>query len=136
MKIKNILTSMTLLIAIALVYSFSPGNDQEKWVAPDKYKTMKNPVAGDEDALETGEELYMQHCKSCHGKEGIGDGTKAAELKTSCGDFSESDFQSQSDGSIFFKTKEGRDEMPSFAKKIPDDEDIWSIVAFVRTLGE
>ena len=137
MKSKKILTSIALLSAVAIAFSFSGKNDQEKWTVPDNYKSMKSAVdATDSDVLELGEELYMQHCKSCHGKEGIGDGTKAAELTSPIGDFSESEFQSQSDGALFYKTKEGRDEMPGFAKKIPDDEDLWSVVAFMRTLGE
>jgi len=43
-------------------------------------------------------------------------------------------FQSQSDGSLFYKTSEGRDDMPSFKKKIPDQDDIWNLVNYVRTL--
>ena len=43
-------------------------------------------------------------------------------------------FQSQSDGSLFYKVSEGRDDMPSFKKKIPDAEDIWNLVNYMRTL--
>jgi hypothetical protein len=64
----------------------------------------------------------------------LGDGSKAAQLKTKCGDFSSTEFQSQSDGAIFFKASEGRDDMPSFKKKIPVQEDVWSIVNYMRTL--
>ena len=103
------------------------------WVVPDKYKTMKNPVKFDKTAAAT---LYSTHCKSCHGKEGLGDGTKAAQLKTKCGDFSSAAFQKQSDGAIFYKTLEGRDEMPSYKKKIPDQNDIWQLVHYMRGLGE
>ena len=46
---------------------------------------MKNPVKYDKTAAAA---LYSTHCKSCHGKEGLGDGTKAAQLKTKSGDFS------------------------------------------------
>jgi mono/diheme cytochrome c family protein len=44
------------------------------------------------------------------------------------------DDQKQSDGSLFYKISEGREDMPSFKKKIPDEEDIWSIVNYLRTL--
>jgi mono/diheme cytochrome c family protein len=50
--------------------------EQDKWVVPAKYETMKNPVPAKTDAS-TGKSLYDKHCKSCHGKEGYGDGTKA-----------------------------------------------------------
>jgi mono/diheme cytochrome c family protein len=64
----------------------------------------------------------------------MGDGPKAAELKTEPGDFTKADVQAQTDGSIYYKISEGREDMPSFKKKIPDAEDIWSIVDYVRTL--
>ena len=57
-------------------------------MVPAKYKAMVNPTdIEDEEGLEIGEELYDKHCKSCHGKEGLGDGTKAKEQKGDLGDF-------------------------------------------------
>jgi mono/diheme cytochrome c family protein len=110
----------------------SPAGDP--WVVPDKYKKMKNPVKSDAESIATGKALYVKHCKSCHGSKGLGDGPKAAQLKTECGDFTKADFQAQSDGSIFYKTSEGRKDMPSFKKKMPDETDMWSVVNYVRTL--
>ncbi|MBX3241644.1 MAG: c-type cytochrome [Chitinophagaceae bacterium] len=95
---------------------------------------MKNPVNADAESLKTGKALWAKHCQSCHGKTGLGDGSKAAQLKTDPGNFSAADFHKQTDGSIFYKTSEGRDDMPGFKKKIPDQDEIWSIVNFVRTL--
>jgi len=51
--------------------------------------------------------------KSCHGAKGLGDGPKSKELDTPTGDFS-TDLKAQTDGDLFYKTKEGRDDMPSF----------------------
>jgi mono/diheme cytochrome c family protein len=104
------------------------------WAVPDNFQKLKNPVASDDSSVNIGKELYGKHCRSCHGKEGLGDGPKAAQLDTPSGDFTTEDFTSQSDGSIFYKTREGRDDMPSFKKKIPNEEDIWHIVNFIRTL--
>jgi len=108
---------------------------QEKWVVPAKYVTMKNPVPADQDAA-IGKSLYDKHCKSCHGKEGYGDGPKAAEMKGDLGDFSSEEYQKQTDGELFYKTSFGRDDMPEFTKKLPDDEDRWLIVNYMRTLAE
>lgn len=108
---------------------------QDDWVVPEKYNTMKNPYAGeDEDGI--GEELYAQHCKSCHGKEGYGDGTKAKELDTEMRELGSAEVQSQSDGALFFKGVIGRDEMPNFEKKIRDEEDRWMVINYLRTLKE
>ena len=107
---------------------------KKPWNVPAGAAAKANPVkTGTESALE-GKALYAKHCQSCHGKKGLGDGTKAAELKTEPGDFSCSDFQSQSDGAVFYKTTEGRDDMPSFKKKMTDANDIWNVVNYLRTL--
>ena len=108
---------------------------QDKWVVPAKYVTMKNPVPAKTDAA-IGKSLYDKHCKSCHGKEGYGDGTKADGLKGDLGDFSSAEFQKQTDGALFYKTSFGRDDMPEYTKKMPDDEDRWLVVNYMRTLKE
>jgi mono/diheme cytochrome c family protein len=120
-----------LITASFTIRSF---DEKKPWVVPDNYKTMKNPVAKGADAIAAGKELYNQHCKSCHGTKGLGDGPKAAQLKTEPGDFSSAAFQSQTDGALFYKTSEGRDDMPSFKKKIPDNDERWSIVLYLRSL--
>jgi len=119
---------------ISGVIGFRANDDHKPWPVPDKYKSMKNPVASDAESIATGKALWSTHCKSCHGAKGMGDGPKAAQLKTEPGDFSLAEVQSQTDGSFFYKISEGREDMPSFKKKIPDQEDIWSLVNYMRTL--
>ena len=108
---------------------------QEKWDVPAEYKNMENEYAG-EDEDDIGKDLYSKHCKSCHGKEGYGDGTKAAELETSMRDLSTEEVQEQTDGALFYKSMIGRDEMPNFEKKIREDEDRWMVINYIRTLAE
>jgi mono/diheme cytochrome c family protein len=132
--LKNVMVMGAIMLGL---YAFNYPSQSGEWVVPDKYKTMKNPTdASDDENLEIGEELYMKHCKSCHGKQGYGDGPKAAEQEGELGDFSEEDFQAQSDGALFYKTTTGRDDMPAYDKKMPDDEDRWLVVNYMRTLGE
>ena len=125
-----------LLIAVLALFAFTTTYFQSKWEVPAKYQAMENPVAGDDEAMEIGEELYTKHCKSCHGKEGLGDGPKSAELETACGDFTTGEFQNQSDGAIYYKTTFGRDDMPSFEKKLGDDDERWMIVSYMRSFNE
>ncbi|HEY3386432.1 MAG TPA: cytochrome c [Saprospiraceae bacterium] len=132
---KTLLISLFgLFLMTTMIMSFMSSPQQNKpWPVPDNYKTMKNPVKFDKTAAAA---LYSTHCKSCHGKEGLGDGTKAAQLDTPCGDFSSADFQKQTDGAIFYKTTVGRDDMPAFDKKIPDADDRWQLVHYMRTMAE
>ena len=133
---KKILVVLTVIIGLTGISFNLKKYYQEKkpWVVPDNAKSMKNTVASNAESIAQGKSLYATHCKSCHGSKGLGDGTKAAQLKTEPGDFSKTDFQSQSDGAIFYKTTEGRGDMPSFKKKIPDADDRWSLVNYIRTL--
>jgi len=89
-------------------------------VVPNEYASTQNPIEADDFALEVGKELYSQHCTSCHGKEGLGDGPKAEQSDTPSGDFADESVEKQSDGALFYKTRTDRDDMPEFKKKILD----------------
>ena len=121
------------MITMSFVNNTQDDKKQKPWVVPDKSKTAKNPVKSDAASLSAGKDLWTKHCKSCHGTKGLGDGPKSKELETPCPDFSV-DLKDQTDGEVFFKTKEGRDDMPSFKKKLPDDNDIWTLVNYVPSL--
>jgi mono/diheme cytochrome c family protein len=134
---KPFLSAIVIGMFLLGINAFTTKFQDDEWVVPDKYKTMENPTdASDDENLEIGEELYMKHCKSCHGKEGLGDGSKASEQEGDLGDFSSGEFQAQSDGALFYKTTEGRNDMPAYNKKMADDEDRWLVVNFIRTLAE
>jgi mono/diheme cytochrome c family protein len=125
--------NLLLFALFVSVISFRMAQE-EPWPVPDKYLKLANPVKADATSIADGKQLWLQHCTSCHGKAGKGDGPKAAQLKSLPHDLSKADIQSQPDGSFFYKTSEGRKDMPSFKKKIPDQDDIWSIVNYIRTL--
>lgn len=130
---KKIAVFIAGLFAITLL-SFAPKKvTTDPWPVPDAYKTKVNPLKGDAASVATGKTLYNQHCKSCHGTKGKGDGPKASTLDTECGDFTK-DLAAQTDGALFYKTYEGRKDMPSYKKKIPDANDIWAVVNYLRTL--
>ena len=124
---------LTLIVVFITTASFTI-LQTKPWVVPADKAKAANPVKGDAGSLATGKTLWNQHCASCHGKTGLGDGTKAAQLETTPPDFSKAAFQGQTDGAMFFKTSEGRGDMPSFKKKIADQDDIWNLVNFMRSL--
>jgi len=129
MKFSKVFLVMLTLTAFSFAFiAFIPG---KPWNVPKEYKTMKNPVKANEDVLKAGKAKYNTSCKSCHGVKGLGDGPKAKTLKTPSGDFSV-DLKNQTDGELFYKTKTGRSDMPSYDKKIAD-EDIWNVIHFMRT---
>jgi mono/diheme cytochrome c family protein len=132
MKAKLILV-MIITGFFAASFTIKSNDPKKPWTVPDAAKNKKNPVNADAQTIATGKALWSTHCKSCHGAKGLGDGSKAAQLDTEPGDFTKAETQAQSDGSIFYKTTEGRDDMPSFKKKIADEDDRWAVVNYVRT---
>ena len=136
-KANGVVLSVSLVFACFLIFAFASPQDQktgDPWEISAKYKKMENPSADDASLVKIGKMLFAKHCKSCHGSEGFGDGSKSAQLETYPGDFTSEDFKAQPDGVIYYKAFIGRDEMPNFEKKITDDEDRWAIVNYIRTL--
>jgi mono/diheme cytochrome c family protein len=126
-KMKLLLFSSALLLMSA-----SLSAQTKPWVVPANFKSMKNPIAMSDASKKAGMTLYTRNCASCHGKAGLGDGVKARMLKDFPGDFSKADFQNQTDGEHFYKTKTGRGEMPKYEGKLSDN-DIWNIVNYMRS---
>ena len=123
----------TLFLTSAFVSEF-----QNPWNIPDKYKKMKNPTdSSDKEGLLDGKAIFAKQCASCHGKKGMGDGSKAATLKGDLGDFSDPEFfKTQTDGELFYKITKGKDDMPTFKKKIANEEDVWLTINYIKTLAK
>jgi len=127
------LSVLSLIVIFIITASFTLIQNKPWAVPADKAKAA-NPVKTSAASIADGKALWSTHCASCHGKTGLGDGAKATTLNTAPPDFSKAVFQGQTDGSIFYKTSEGRGDMPSFKKKITDADDIWNLVNYMRSL--
>ena len=134
MKKQLFITAAVLIGSIALLSMTTNTTIQDPWEVPAKYEKMENPFASTADAENVGRMLYSKHCKSCHGKSGEGDGPKAETIDTQMPDISSDAFKAQSDGAIYYKTFIGRDDMPSFEKKIADEKEQWLLVNYVKSL--
>jgi mono/diheme cytochrome c family protein len=119
-------SSAIMFLSISLVAQPKP------WVVPANIKSMKNPIATSDASIKAGQTLYTKTCTPCHGKTGVGDGVKSKSLKTAMNDFTKAEFQNQTDGEHFYKTKTGRGEMTKYEGKLSDD-DIWNLVNYTRT---
>jgi len=117
MKSKLILATSVLAVSMMSV-AFTGIQQSKPWPVPEKNAKMANSVKSDKESIAAGKALWSLHCASCHGKTGLGDGSKAAQLKTQPQDLTKGAPQTQSDGSLFYKISEGREDMPSFKKKI------------------
>ena len=138
--IKSLL-KISFVLAMSSVFSIhvmaqAPAKPKGKpWSAPDEYVKMKNPITIDDSTLINGKDLYTQHCKSCHGTKGKGDGAKADKIEIQCGDFTSQEYIKESDGETYWKTTEGRKPMPSFKEKLSDTER-WQVIYYIRSLAK
>jgi mono/diheme cytochrome c family protein len=127
-----------LVFGSAAFLSFTAAQDQKAggpWEIPAAFKNKQNPHKGDASLERLGRNGYARHCRSCHGRDGKGDGPMAAQLETFPGDFSKKAWQDKyNDGEIYYMSFIGRDEMPNFESNITDEEERWAIVNFVRSL--
>lgn len=131
---KNLKTIVILSIVLAFgISTTSVGQQSKTWVVPANFKTMQNPVKSDEASILAGKDLYNKNCAACHGKTGLGDGPKAKGLKTPVSSFLTAEYKNQTDGELFYKSKNGRGDMPKYEGKI-DDNGLWQVVNYVRSL--
>ena len=133
MKLKVVIVSTAILaFSFTQVINAQTQKKAEPWPVPAAEKAKANPVAADDANIKLGMSSWSKNCASCHGKTGLGDGVKGRMGKTHPGDFTSADFQASTDGELFYRTKAGRNEMPAFDKKIPDNE-IWALVHYMRS---
>jgi mono/diheme cytochrome c family protein len=88
--------------------------------------TMVMPRAWADDA----EALYKSKCQVCHGADGKG---SAAGQKLGVKDFHSPEVAKGSDAELFKVTKEGKGKMPSYDKKLTDDQ-IKELIKYIRSL--
>jgi mono/diheme cytochrome c family protein len=128
---KLVFSILGIMIFSLVIFSFEDGGKGKPWDIPAKYKKMKNPTTANAENLKIGKQLYDKHCASCHGKKGLGDGVKAKKLDTEMPDITTKTYKAQADGVKYYQSFIGRDDMPNFEKKIPDEEDRWFIINYM-----
>ena len=128
----------TFVIVLLLFFSVAIGLTVYaviQWNAKAKARNLKNPVPATAESLAEGNQIYQQHCQSCHGANGDGKGEKAPELSTAPGDFTDAKKMSGlKDGELFWEITEGRHPMPEFADKLSVQER-WEVVDYIRTFA-
>lgn len=94
---------------------------------------LENPLPYNEETIKAGKALFLYHCQTCHGRDG-----KAQDNA----DFQAADLTAPdtwrhgtSDGAIFDSTKNGAGlDMPPFKRQF-EDQEIWQLVFFIRSIG-
>lgn len=99
---------------------------------PADFAGKTNPLGA--DAATAGAEVFKTNCAACHGDTGLGDGPAGAALDPAPKNLAELQAQA-GDDYLFWRIttgKEGTSMVPW--KGILTEEQIWQLVAFLRTL--
>lgn len=94
---------------------------------------LVNPFPPDEASVRRGGEIYAQHCATCHGPNGRGDGPLAATISPPPVDL-RLHVTAHSEAELFQFVSRGLagTPMPSFAERLSAD-DRWHVVNYIRT---
>lgn len=99
-------------------------------------KSQKNPLASTKESIAEGKEAFSHYCAACHGMDGQNTGVPFADrMSPPVPSLASKDVQSYTDGQIKQVIDYGISPsgMPG-SKGILSEEEIWSIVVFLRHL--
>lgn len=138
-QVKDLRTRKILFVVLLVVIAGSIGFSilqNRPWKVPESAREIANPIAPSAADLETIRPIYRDKCSSCHGLNGRGDGHDAMLYDPKPTDFSDGrQMQGVTDGELFYKLTEGRKPMPSFKKRL-SDEQRWRMIVLIRTFSE
>ncbi len=131
---KFLFAALLLLICVLIVHWL---NEQNKpWIVPEEYKTLKNPIFPSESNWNSARQTYRDECAQCHGEHGKGDGPEARTHAPLPADLTDAKrMATVTDGEIFYQITQGRRPMPSFKRRLTQDQR-WQLVLLVRSFSQ
>jgi mono/diheme cytochrome c family protein len=134
LRIRKILFAILLLVIAGAVGLLVWQN--RPWSVPESAREMKNPIATSAADLDSIRPIYRDKCSVCHGLTGRGDGHDASLYDPKPTDFANAKQMGVvTDGELFYKLTEGRRPMPSFKKRLTDEQR-WRMVLLMRTFSQ
>jgi mono/diheme cytochrome c family protein len=145
-KLAAILLSLMLLTAcVSAIDSEQPGPEMVAGApgeVPPEFADLENPLEGDPQAIQRGDEAFHALCAQCHGEMGRGDGSAGQGMDPPPGNLSNATrLTTLSDGYLFWRISEGgafapfNSMMPAWGTLLSETE-IWELVSYIRTLPE
>lgn len=101
---------------------------------PPEAAQKANPVKPTPESIAKGKKVYAVDCALCHGDKG--DGKNDMDIKN-VPDFTNPDVQKNgTDGEWFYVIRKGKGDMPPEEASRAKDDDVWSVVNYIRTFGK
>ncbi len=94
----------------------------------------RNPIPRTLESVETGRELYLEHCAVCHGEDARGSGEDISQLDRPPADLTASHMDTHPAGDIAYWIEHGIDPAMPGAGETLSEEETWHLVNFLRSL--
>jgi len=135
--------TLILLSLIASTALSAQQNQTPQKVTPPSYAAIPveaarqaNPVKSTPESLARAKKWWNLDCSMCHGKDGDGKGSVAADMKLKIADFTNPNtLKDRTDGEIFYIIKNGHQDMPPEGPRVKPEEN-WDLVNYVRSLAK
>ncbi len=135
---KNLFTSVLLLaVSLFLVATLAAQQAGGPYAAiPADAAKQGNSVKPSPESLERAKKWWKLDCAMCHGDNGDGKGSLAADMKLKIADFTDpATLKDHTDGEIFYVIKKGHQDMPPEGDRVKVEEN-WDLVNYVRSLSK
>jgi mono/diheme cytochrome c family protein len=121
------------MIVIAIVLAVMRRGE---WIIPEEAKQLQNPLQSSAQAIEAARPLYTENCQRCHGVTGKGNGPESARQYPAPSDLTDTQrMNALTDGAVFYQISEGRRPMPSFKRRMTEDQR-WQLVQLIRSFAK
>jgi mono/diheme cytochrome c family protein len=129
---KSLFAVLLLVILAAITWTVL---QNRPWTVPEQAKQVHNPLTSSDAILQSVRPLYHEKCSSCHGDSGKGDGHDASLYDPAPTNFTDTKrLGAMTDGELFYKLSEGHKPMPSFKKRLTEDQR-WRLVLLLRSFA-
>jgi mono/diheme cytochrome c family protein len=132
---RNVAILLVVLFALAFYVAFTAFN-RSVWILPEQAKLAKNPLLVDTSAAAKQIlPVYLDKCAECHGETGQGNGPQSKNYDPRPSMLTDTPhLKAVTDGELFYTISEGHKPMPSYKKKLTEDQR-WQLVLLVRAFS-
>jgi mono/diheme cytochrome c family protein len=132
---RNVAVLLIVLFALAFYVAFTAYN-RSVWILPPEAKLVRNPLTL--DAATAAKQIlpvYLDKCAECHGDTGKGNGPQAKMYDPRPRMLTDAPhIGTVTDGELYYVITEGHKPMPSYRKKLTDEQR-WQLVMLVRSFS-
>jgi mono/diheme cytochrome c family protein len=128
--------TLVILTVISARVIASPGREKpqrEGRMSSEEARKLKSPVPFTKESIAKGRTLFSRNCTACHGN----DGKSQVDVVANATDLTDPKVwgSGTSEGEIFRSIRDGAgDTMPPFKTQLRNEEDMWHLVNFIRSL--